>query len=75
MTEPTDLQPVTLSHAAIWALERLSQPRYGRDTPALSWSVTHELIRAGFVAVSENGRGATTLTQAGRSFLLGRTRI
>jgi len=57
MTEPTDLQPVKLSHAAIWALKRLSQPRYGRSTPALSWSVTHELIRAGFVAVSENGRG------------------
>ncbi|ACC75122.1 hypothetical protein PPMP20_01440 [Paraburkholderia phymatum] len=75
MTEPVDLQPVTLSHAAIWALERLSQPRYGRDTPALSWSITHELIRAGFVAVSENGRRATTLTQAGRNFLLGRTRV
>lgn len=73
MTEPIDLQPVTLSRAAIWALERLSQPRYGRDTPALSWSVTHELIRAGFVAVSENGRGATTLTQTGRNFLHGRT--
>ncbi|MEM5339725.1 hypothetical protein [Paraburkholderia azotifigens] len=72
MTEPIDVQPAALSHAAIWALERLSQPRYGRDTPALSWSVTHELIRAGLVSVSENGRGATSLTQAGRNFLLDR---
>lgn len=75
MTDPIDSQPATLSHAAIWALERLSQPRYGRDSPALSRSIIHELIRAGFVAVSETGRGAASLTQAGRNFLLNRPQI
>ncbi|QCP49101.1 hypothetical protein FAZ95_07865 [Trinickia violacea] len=72
MSDVTDHQPGALSHAAIWALERLSQPRYGRDTPALSWSVTQELRRAGFVTTSANSRGVTSVTQAGRNYLLQR---
>ena len=73
MTAARDLQTTTLSHAAIWALERLAQRRYGRDSPALSWSVTQELIRAGLVSTSASGRGITSVTQAGREFLLQRT--
>ena len=72
MSVPSELQATTLTDAAIWALERLSQPRYGRDAPALGWSVTQELIRAGFVNTSANGRGAVSVTESGRNFLLRR---
>lgn len=39
----------TISASAIWALERLAEVRYGRETPALGWSITRELISAGLV--------------------------
>lgn len=74
MIVASDRNTNTLSDAAIWALERLAKPRYGSDSPALSWSVAQELIRAGFVSTSANGRGITSVTQAGRDFLLQRTR-
>ena len=74
MTTSHDIPPSSLSHTAIWALERLAQPRYGRGSPALSWSVTTELVRAGFVTVTSSGRGIVSVTQAGRDFLSARTR-
>ena len=62
----------TISASAIWALERLADIRYGRATPALGWSVTRELISAGFVSYATNGRQSISITTAGRTFLKGR---
>ncbi|CAN0626007.1 hypothetical protein LIG30_2366 [Burkholderia sp. lig30] len=59
----------TLSRSAIWALERLAEIRYGRETPALGWSVTRELISAGFVAYAANGRSGVSITAAGKAFV------
>lgn len=72
MTAVSDNENSTLTHAAFWALERLAQPRYGRDAPALNWSVAQELRHAGFVSVSANGRGAVSITQAGQNYLRAR---
>ena len=62
-------KPITLSHSATWALEVLSRPRYGRTHPALSWSVTQELTRAGFVNNPVQGRRTMSITTAGQQFL------
>jgi len=51
MPAGSDSESSFLTHAATWALERLAQQRYGRDAPALNWSVAHELRNAGFVLV------------------------
>ncbi len=59
----------TLSRSAIWALERLAEIRYGRETPALGWSVTRELISAGFVAYAANRRSGVSITAAGKAFV------
>jgi hypothetical protein len=72
MTVRGDNESGTLTHAAIWALERLAQQRYGRDAPALNWSVAHELRHAGFVSVPANGRGAVSITQDGQNYLRAR---
>jgi hypothetical protein len=45
MTAGSNNESSTLTHAAIWALERLAQQRYGRDAPALNWSVEQEPSR------------------------------
>ncbi|SAL88023.1 hypothetical protein AWB68_08627 [Caballeronia choica] len=66
MTTGSDNESSTLTHAAIWALERLAQQRYGRDAPALNWSVTQELRNAGFVSVPAQGRGGVSITRAGQ---------
>jgi hypothetical protein len=65
----------TLTHAAIWALERLAQQRYGRDAPTLNWSVAQELRNAGLVSVPANGRGGVSITRAGQDFLRARVEI
>jgi hypothetical protein len=62
-------KPITLSHSAIWALEVLSRQRYGRTPPTLSWSVTQELARAGFVNNPIQGRRIMSITTAGQQFL------
>jgi len=62
-------KPITLSHSATWALELLSKPRYGRTHPALSWSVTQELTRAGFVNNPLQGRRIMSITTEGQRFL------
>ncbi|WP_175775398.1 hypothetical protein [Burkholderia anthina] len=62
----------TLSASAIWALERLADVRYGRDAPALGWSVEQELVGAGFVSHAANGRSSAAITAHGRSFLKSR---
>jgi hypothetical protein len=62
-------KPITLSHSATWALEVLSRPRYGRTPPALSWSVTQELTRAGFLNNPVQGRRIMSITTAGQQFL------
>jgi hypothetical protein len=72
MTAGSDNESSTLTHAAIWALERLAQQRYGRDAPSLNWSVAQELRNAGFVSVPTNGRGAVSITQAGQNYLSAR---
>jgi hypothetical protein len=72
MTAERGNESRTLTHAAIWALERLAQPRYGRDVPSLNWSVAHELRNAGFVSVPAQGRGGVSITQAGHDFLRAR---
>jgi hypothetical protein len=58
-----------LTHAAIWALERLAQQRYGRDAPELNWSVTQELRNAAFISVPTQGRGGVSITRAGQDFM------
>ncbi|MGS0895428.1 hypothetical protein ACVBGC_23270 [Burkholderia stagnalis] len=58
-----------LSASAIWALERLADARYGRDAPALGWSIARELVGAGFVNPPANGRSGASITPAGRTFL------
>ena len=72
MTAESGNESRTLTHAAIWALERLAQRRYGRDAPSLNWSVTQELRRAGFVSAATHGRGTMSITQAGHDFLRAR---
>ncbi|MXN76827.1 hypothetical protein GR157_19070 [Burkholderia sp. 4701] len=62
----------TISASAIWALERLAEVRYGRETPALGWSITRELISAGLVDSPIHGRSSTSITAAGRAFLKNR---
>ena len=62
-------KPITISHSATWALEVLSRPRYGRTHPALSWSVTQELTRAGFVNNPVQGRRIMSITAAGQQLL------
>lgn len=62
----------TISASAIWALERLAEVRYGRDTPALGWSITRELISAGFVRYPTTARASVSITAAGRTFLKNR---
>jgi len=62
----------TISASSIWALERLAEVRYGRDAPALGWSVTRELISAGFVAYPSGARSSIAITPAGRAFLKSR---
>jgi len=72
MTAEHSNESGTLTHAAIWALERLAQPRYGRDAPSLNWSVVQELREAGFVSVPAQGRGGVSITHAGHDFLRSR---
>jgi hypothetical protein len=72
MTAESDNQSSTLTHAASWALERLARQRYGRDAPALNWSVAQELRNAGYVSVPANGRGAVSITEAGQNYLRAR---
>ncbi|WP_321912257.1 hypothetical protein [Paraburkholderia sp. J11-2] len=67
-----DEQTISISTSAIWALERLTEIRYGRDAPALGWSVTRELISAGYVDYPSGTRSGITVTAAGRAFLKGR---
>lgn len=62
----------TISASSIWALERLAEVRYGRDAPALGWSVTRELISAGFVGYPSGARSSIAITAAGRAFLKSR---
>ncbi|MBN3786903.1 hypothetical protein [Burkholderia sp. Ac-20353] len=62
----------TISASAIWALERLAEIRYGRETPALGWSVTRELISAGFIDYPMTRRPGISITTAGRAFLKNR---
>ncbi|WP_080484075.1 hypothetical protein [Burkholderia cenocepacia] len=62
----------TLSASAIWALERIAEVRYGREMPALGWTITRELISAGFVSSPLNGRPSISITLAGRAFLKNR---
>lgn len=62
----------TISASAMWALERLAEIRYGREAPAIGWSVTRELISAGFVSCPMNGRLSISITPAGRTFLKSR---
>jgi hypothetical protein len=71
MTAASDDRTPALTHAALYALERLAQQRYGRDAPALNWSIAQELVSAGFVTMQ--GRGAVSITCAGRDFLRART--
>lgn len=66
----SNVQPISAS--AIWALERLAEVRYGREAPALGWSVTRELISAGLVSCPVNGRLSISITTAGRTFLKNR---
>ncbi|KAG8152463.1 hypothetical protein [Burkholderia catarinensis] len=61
-----------LSASAIWALERLADVRYGRDAPALGWSIARELVSAGFVSHPVHGRSGASITPAGRTFLKSR---
>ncbi|WP_176317452.1 hypothetical protein [Burkholderia vietnamiensis] len=68
----TSTNTPNLSAAAMWALERLADVRYGRDAPALGWSVEHELVGAGFVSHSANGRSGASITTHGRNFLKSR---
>jgi hypothetical protein len=75
MTAERSNQNTTLTHAAIWALERLAQPRYGRDAPSLNWLVAQELRHAGFVSVPTQGRGGISITQAGHDFLRSRAEL
>jgi hypothetical protein len=75
MTTGSDNESSTLTHAAIWALERLAQQRYGRDAPALNWSVAQELRNAGFVSSPTNARGAVSITQAGQNYLRARAEL
>ncbi|RDK00291.1 hypothetical protein [Paraburkholderia lacunae] len=72
MTAERGNESSTLTHSAIWALERLAQPRYGRAAPSLNWSVAQELRNAGFVSVPVPGRGTVSITQAGHDFLRAR---
>lgn len=58
-----------LSASAVWALERLADVRYGRDAPALGWSIARELVGAGFASHPPHGRSGISITSAGRSFL------
>jgi hypothetical protein len=46
--------------------------RYGRDAPALGWSVEQELVGAGFVSHASNSRSGASITAHGRSFLKSR---
>lgn len=62
----------TISASSIWALERLAEVRYGRDAPALGWSVARELISAGFVGYPSGARSSIAITAAGRAFLKSR---
>ncbi|TKC81455.1 hypothetical protein FAZ69_27930 [Trinickia terrae] len=62
----------SISPSAVWALERLAAVRYGRDAPALGWSVSRELIAAGFVTLAANSRQSVSITEAGRVFLRSR---
>ena len=62
----------TISASSIWALERLAEDRYGRDAPALGWSVARELISAGFVDYPSGARSSIAITAAGRAFLKSR---
>ncbi|AKM04885.1 MULTISPECIES: hypothetical protein [Burkholderia] len=61
-----------LSASAIWALERLADVRYGRDAPALGWSIARELVSAGFVSHPVHGRSGASITAEGRTFLKSR---
>lgn len=72
MTAERGNERQTLTHAALWALERLAQRRYGRDVPSLNWSVAQELRRAGFISGATRGRGGMWITQAGHDFLRAR---
>jgi hypothetical protein len=72
MSENDTSNEKTISASSIWALERLAEIRYGRDAPALGWSVTRELIGAGFVGYSSGARSSVAITPAGRAFLKNR---
>jgi len=65
----------TVTHSAIWALERLAHPRDGRDAPSLNWSVAQELLKARLVCVPRQGRGGVSITQAGQDFLRARVEL
>ncbi|WP_144155302.1 hypothetical protein [Paraburkholderia sp. BCC1885] len=75
MTTERDIPGCTLTHAAVWALERLAQQRYGRDAPALIWSVAQELRNAGFVSSPASVRSAVSITPAGQNYLRARAEL
>jgi hypothetical protein len=75
MTVGSDNESSTVTHSAVWTLERLAHPRYGRDAPALSWSVAQELLKAGLVSVPTQGRGGVSITRAGQDFLRARAEL
>jgi hypothetical protein len=70
-----DNESRTVTHSAIWALERLAHPRYGRDAPSLNWSVVQELLKAGLVSVPRQGRGGVSIPLAGQDFLRARAEL
>jgi hypothetical protein len=69
MTEASGPKADELSHPACRALERLADKRYGREAPALSWSITQELVDAGLVMVQGQGRNGVSITRSGHDFL------
>jgi hypothetical protein len=75
MTAGSDNESSTVTHSAIWALERLAHPRYGSDAPALNWSVAQELLKAGLVSVPRQGQGGVSITLAGQDFLRARAEL
>ncbi|MEJ8798531.1 hypothetical protein WKR88_19755 [Trinickia caryophylli] len=62
----------TISGSAICALERLAEARYGRVSAAPGWSITRELVSAGFASYATSGRSGIAITTAGRTFLKSR---
>jgi hypothetical protein len=68
MTAGSHSDSNTLTHAAIWALERLAQQRYGRDAPTLNWSVAQELRKPGWYPSPRMGEAVCRLPGLDRIF-------